>query len=221
MEREDGAARRGIKEPVDFRISLVALLGAAAGMVILTVRFHAEPALLPAMLVYGASLVVLFGASSAYHGLRAGPRATSVLRTLDHASIYAMIAGTYTPLLFIGLGGAWRTATLAAVWFVAAAGIALTVWFVRAPRWLSAATYAAMGWLALVPAVQLVHTLPEATTILIGVGGLLYTIGAVVYATKALNFVPGRFGFHEVFHLFVVAGATTHFVGIAFFVSPQ
>ena len=167
------------------------------------------------MLVYAASLCVLFGASSVYHGFPGSAARTSVLRKIDHAAIYVLIAGTYTPVLFVGLSGAWRIATLASIWGVAVAGVMLTMWFVHAPRWLSAAVYIAMGWFAVVPAFKLVPALPLVVTLLIALGGLLYTLGAAVYATRKLDMLPRRFGFHEIFHLFVLAGAATQFVAIA------
>jgi hemolysin III len=210
-----------VKEPVDARISFAGLLAAVAGVVYILVRFHGDLPVLAAMLVYGASLCVLFGASSLYHGIPANAARTSVLRKIDHAAIYVLIAGSYTPVLFVGLDGAWRIATLAAIWGVAIAGIVLTMWFVHAPRWLSAAVYIAMGWFAIVPAFKLVPALPHIVTLLIALGGLLYTLGALVYATRKLDLLPRRFGFHEIFHLFVLAGAATQFVGIAGFLVPS
>jgi hemolysin III len=204
-----------MKEPVDARISLVGFVAAAGGVAYIATRFHRDPPLLAAMLVYGLSLCALFGVSSAYHGIRMSAAATAVLRRIDHAAIYVLIAGSYTPLLFDALDGAWRVATLVSIWAIAAAGIVMTVWFVDAPRWLSAAVYVAMGWFAIVPAVKLVPTIPPGVTILIALGGLFYTLGAVVYATRQLDLLPRRFGFHEVFHLFVLAGAATQFVAIA------
>ena len=206
-----------MKEPVDARISFAGLLAAFAGIIYLAIRFHRDLPLLGTMVVYGASLCVLFGASSLYHGIPASAAGTAVLRKIDHAAIYVLIAGTYTPVLFVGLDGAWRIATLAAIWVVAIAGVMLTMWFVHAPRWLSVAVYIAMGWFAIVPAFKLVPTLPHVVTLLIALGGLLYTLGAVVYATRKMDLLPRRFGFHEVFHLFVLAGAATQFVAIAVF----
>jgi hemolysin III len=210
-----------VKEPVDARISFAGLLAAVAGVVYLAIRFHGDLPVLAAMLAYGASLCVLFGASSLYHGVRTSAATTAVLRKIDHAAIYVLIAGSYTPVLFVGLYGAWRIATLAAIWAVAIAGVMLTVWFVHAPRWLSTVVYIAMGWFAIVPAFKLVPSLPPVVTLLIALGGVLYTLGAVVYATRKLDLLPRRFGFHEIFHLFVLAGAATHFVAIAIFLVPS
>jgi hemolysin III len=216
VEREHQTAV--VKERVDARISFAGFLAAVAGLVYLAIRFRGEPAL-AAMLVYGTSMCALFGTSFLYHGVAFGAGATAVLRRIDHAAIYVLIAGSYTPVLFVGLDGVWRIATIAAIWSAAVAGIVLTVWFVNAPRWLSAAVYVAMGWFAVVPALKLVPVLPRAATLLIGVGGLFYTLGAVVYATKRIRFDPLRLGFHEIFHLFVLAGATIQFVAIAHFLT--
>ena len=210
-----------MKEPVDARISFTGFLAALAGLVYLTVRWHADPPLLAAMSVYGLSLVVLFGASSLYHGIRTDARATEILRKVDHASIYVMIAGSYTPVLVVGLTGAWRIATLASIWGLALIGVVLTVWFVNAPRWLSTALYVALGWFAVVPAYKLIIALPVAVTATIALGGVLYTTGALIYATKHLDFMPRRFGFHEVFHLFVLAGAATQFIAIGILLVPR
>jgi hemolysin III len=210
-----------MKEPVDARISFAGLLAAVAGVVYLAIRFHGDLPVLAAMLAYGTSLCVLFGASSLYHGVRASAATTTVLRKIDHAAIYVLIAGSYTPVLFVGLDGAWRIATVAAIWAVAVAGVMLTVWFVHAPRWLATVVYIAMGWFAIVPAFKLVPALPHVVTLLIALGGVLYTVGAAVYATRKLDLLPRRFGFHEVFHLFVLAGAVTHFVAIAVFLVPS
>ena len=207
----------GTKEPVDARISFAGLLAALAGLVYLAIRFHGEPALW-AMVVYGTSMCALFAASSLYHGGVFGAGASAVLRRIDHAAIYVLIAGSYTPVLFVGLDGAWRIATIAAIWTAAVAGVVLTVWFVNAPRWLSATVYIAMGWFAIVPAAKLVAVLPRTATLLIALGGVFYTLGAVVYATKRVRFGP-RLGFHEVFHLLVLAGAATQYAAIAHFIS--
>ena len=209
------------KLPVNPWPHAVAFVFAAIGLVYLIVRFRLSASTVAVMCVYGSGLLVLFGASSVYHALASRrPAFTPVLRRIDHASIYVMMAGSYTPVLYFGLDGIWRTATIAAVWTVSAAGVIVSIWLLHAPRALSTALYAAFGWAAVIPAVKLVERLPLPATVLIAAGGVLYTIGAVVYATKALNFWPGRFGFHEVFHCFVLAAAAVHFVAIAFFIAP-
>jgi hemolysin III len=216
MGREPAA-----KLPVSPWPHAVACVLAAIGLVYLVVRFRLDAPTVAVMSVYGCGLVILFGASSIYHALGGRrPAVLPVLRRIDHASIYVMIAGSYTPVLFFGLDGVWRTATIAAVWLVSAAGVIISIWLLHAPRIVSTALYAAFGWAAVIPMVQLIERLSPPATALIAAGGILYTLGAIVYVTKSFNFWPGRFGFHEVFHCFVVAGAAVQFVAIAFFIAP-
>jgi hemolysin III len=199
----------------------IAFVLAAGGLIYFIVRFHADAAALSVMCVYGCGMLALFGTSALYHALGGRrPVLTPVLKRIDHASIYVMMAASYTPVLFFGLAGRWRSVTIAVVWIAAAAGAVVSIGFPYAPRAVSTALYAAFGWAALIPALELAQHLPRTATILIAVGGVLYTLGALVYATKTLNFAPGRFGFHEVFHCLVVAGAAVQFVAIAFFIAP-
>ncbi len=190
---------------------------ALCGCVLLVIRFRGSGAHLAVMLVYGASLVVMFGASALYHGLgEGGPLRAAVFRRIDHAGIFVLIAGTYTPVLFFGLEGTWRVASLAAVWAVALAGIVETIWLVGLPRIVNTALYAAFGWGALIPGPRLIAALPREAIVLIVVGGFVYSVGASIYATRWFDVAPRSFGFHGVFHVFVLAGAIVHFVAIAF-----
>ena len=211
----------GKKLPVNPWPHAIAFVLAAIGLAYLVARFRVSGSELAVMGIYGCGLVVLFGASASYHALaERRPAFYPALRRIDHASIYVMIAASYTPVAFFGLDGAWRTATLAAVWILSAAGVIVSLRLSNAPRALSTGLYAAYGWAALIPAARLVDRLPHPATALIAAGGALYTLGAVVYATKSLNFWPGRFGFHEVFHCLVVAGAAVQFIAIAFYIAP-
>jgi hemolysin III len=199
----------------------IGFLLALLGLGYLVAHFHGDAASLAAMTIYGCGLVVSFGASALYHWLGGeGPRRNAVLRRVDHASIYVLIACSYTPVLYFGLAGAWRSATIASVWLLTAVGVASTIWFVGAPRALSTTFYVALGWVAIVPAAKLAATLSHEAIALIVSGGILYSIGGIIYATRSFDLLPGRFGFHEVFHVFVVAGAAVHFVAIAFHLAP-
>lgn len=210
-----------LKEPVSPWPHSIGFGLALAGLTYLAVRFHADAATLAVMSVYGGGLAAAFGASALYHWLGgAGPRRNAVFRRIDHAAIYLLIASTYTPVLYFGLDGAWRIATLAVVWSLALLGMTSTVWFVGAPRALSTALYVGLGCFAAVPAAKLAATLSHTAIVLIAIGGVLYVLGGVVYATRWLDFVPRRFGFHEVFHLTVIAAAAVHFAAIAFMLTP-
>lgn len=161
--------------------------------------------------VFGVSFGLLYLASASYHSFRVSDRALRWLRKLDHSAIFLLIAGSYTPIAYFGLSGDTSRIVLAVVWGIALAGITLKLVTMRLPRWVSTALYLGMGWIAVAFVPQLAQNLPASALVWLGVGGLLYTLGAVVYATKKFDFRPGVFGFHEVWHLFVLGGSTAHF----------
>ena len=210
----------GMKEPVNALTHFIAFLTACAGLVYLIVAARDEPAKLTVMTIYGTSLVLLYGASSLYHWLKTSPRREMCLRKIDHIAIYILIAGSYTPVFYYGLGGAWRWTMLTAVWSLAAIGVVLKIFFVNAPRAVSTAFYISLGWIALVPFAMLVKTIPLGGIIMMVAGGVVYTAGALIYATKCFNFFPNRFGFHEIFLLFIVAGSATHYMMIVLYIMP-
>ena len=160
--------------------------------------------------VFGVSMALLYAASASYHSFRVGERGLLWLRKLDHAGIFLLIAGTYTPVVYFGLHGAWQGAVLYLVWGIALAGVVLKLLTMNLPRWVSTGLYLGMGWLALGFLPQLAQNLPRAALVWLAVGGLLYTAGAIVYATKRWNPRPGVFGFHEIWHLFVLGGTGAH-----------
>ena len=164
--------------------------------------------------VFGASLTWLYSASSAYHLLRVSDGATLWLRRLDHTMIYFLIAGTYTPVCLIALSGAWGWTLFGVIWALALIGASLTLFYLNKPRWLTAAIYILMGWLVVVALAPLLQRMPPAGLFWAVLGGLFYTGGAVIYSLKRPNWVPGIFGFHELWHLFVLAGSAAHFIMI-------
>jgi len=206
---------RKIKDPVS---ALTHYAGAAAALPGVVVLLGLSPGMAPAgkaaLLVYGASLFLLFFSSGLYHTLGQPPRAAQLLRKLDHACIYILIAGSYTPFCVIAFEGPWRWPFLAVIWSLAAAGVVAKLFYINAPRWITAGAYVLMGWLSVLAVREILTSLPPASVAWLVTGGLAYTVGAVVYVTKRLDFLPGRFGFHEVWHLFVLAGAAAHFVSI-------
>jgi len=210
----------GMKEPVNTLTHFIAFITAIAGLVFLIIVTRDEPAKLLVMTVYGTSLVLLYGASSLYHWIKTSPGKELCLRKIDHIAIYILIAGSYTPVFYYGLSGAWRWTMLIAIWTLAAIGTILKMFFLHAPRAVSTAFYLSMGWIALVPFAMLVKTIPLGGIIMMVAGGVVYTAGALIYATKWLNFFPNRFGFHEIFHLFIVAGSVTHYLMIVFYIVP-
>jgi hemolysin III len=166
------------------------------------------------VLVYGVGLISMFSASAAYHMAKVKPAVLQTLRKLDHSAIFLLIAGTYTPFCLIAFTGFWRWGLLAIIWAIAIIGIVVKIFYVRAPRGLNAVIYVIMGWLCVLAAPQMASLRPVSAMIWLIVGGVVYTLGAVVYATKIFNFVPGKFGFHEVWHIFVLLGALTHFISV-------
>lgn len=209
-----------MKEPANALTHFVPFVAAIVGLVFVIIKAAGDGAKLVTFTVYASSVILLFGASSLYHWLRVSPRTELLLRKLDHMAIYLLIAGSYTPILYYGLSGAWRVVMLTVIWVLSLSGIVLKIWFVNAPRKLSAALYVILGWMAVIPFFQLIHSLPLAAILLMILGGVSYTVGAVIYGVKWLNFLPGRFGFHEVFHLFVALGSLLHFIMMVAYILP-
>jgi hemolysin III len=166
------------------------------------------------LLVYSASLFLMFLASSLFHLVRSNPRVNRMLRNLDHAAIYLLIAGTYTPFCMLAFDGFLRWGVLAIVWSLALAGICVKIFVTRAPRWVIAGDYLIMGWLCVFAIRQMMHNLSPETLAWLFAGGLAYTVGAVVYITRRMDFYPDVFGFHEVWHIFVMLGAGAHFIAV-------
>ena len=162
----------------------------------------------------------MFTASAVYHLVRAGPRIMLFLRKLDHSSIYLLIAGTYTPICLHYFTGMWRWAPLVIIWSLAIIGIAIKLFIIRAPRWVTAGVYLVMGWLAVVAARQVLASIPTSVLAWLLLGGLFFTGGAVIYILKKPDPLPGVFGFHEIWHIFVILGAFSHFIIMAAFVAP-
>ena len=165
--------------------------------------------------LYALSLTVAFGSSAAYHRVGWSPGALRRMKRLDHSMIFVLIAGSYTPLSVLVLDGAWSIVMLSVVWAGAAAGIALKLTRIDGLHVTTGILYMGLGWLALVALPQLVRgmTLPQIALMVLG--GALYTAGAIVFATKRPDPRPATFGFHEVWHAFMVAAAACHFAMIA------
>jgi hemolysin III len=170
--------------------------------------------------IYAASVSALFGVSALYHRVTWNGPARRRLRRLDHAMIFLLIAGTYTPVGLLVLHGTLGAVVLAVVWGGALVGIVLQLAWTTAPRWLGGTVYLALGWVAVVAMPQLFARLGMAGGLLIVAGGLVYSAGAAVYALRRPDPVPAVFGYHEVFHLLVIAGVAAHFLAISLFALP-
>ncbi|UED88474.1 hemolysin III family protein [Streptomyces profundus] len=164
--------------------------------------------------LYALSACLLFGTSALYHRGTWGPRGEAVLRRLDHANIFLIIAGTYTPLTVSLLPTGQQQVLLSLVWGGAVAGIAFRVWWISAPRWLYTLSYIALGWAAIFYLPDFARAGGATVVVLMIAGGLFYTAGAVVYGLKRPDPSPSWFGFHEVFHALTIAASTSHYAAI-------
>lgn len=208
------------REPVNGLTHLIAAGAALVGLIILLIIGWGDPGKVISLVIYGISLTLLFLASGIYHSVKTNPDALLKLRKFDHSAIYLLIAGTYTPICFNMLEGFWKWGMLGIVWGLALVGIGVKVFFIHAPRWVTAGVYMIMGWLCIIGVQELLVALPVGALIWMAIGGVIFTLGAVVYITKTMDFVPGVFGFHEVWHIFVILGALAHFIAIAVYVAP-
>jgi hemolysin III len=203
---------RGVFHQYAFFVSL--------GSGTLLVLLAATPRASVAAAIYAASVSALFGVSALYHRVTWTTPARRRMRRLDHSMIFLLIAGTYTPVGLLVLQGTLATVVLAVVWGGALAGIALELAWTTAPRWLGGTVYLALGWVAVVATPQLFAQLGLTAVLLIVAGGLAYSVGAAVYALRRPDPVPAVFGYHEVFHLLVIAGVAAHFLAISLFALP-
>ncbi len=185
----------------------VAAIGAVAVTAGLLVNTAHDLPRFFSVLVFGLSMILLYAVSSIYHIGSWTGRRFRVLRALDHANIFVLIAGTYTPICVNILPRGLGMTVLVVIWSLAAVGVGGSVLTLHLPRWIIAALYIGMGWVGLVVMPSLLHSLPAPATLLLLAGGILYTIGAVIYALQRPNPLPRVFGYHEMFHLFVVAGS--------------
>lgn len=208
--------KRYFREPVSSITHGLGALAAVVGLIFMIIKAVNSGSISQsiAFSIFGLSMVLLYTASSLYHGLFAGQKILDLFQKIDHAMIYVLIAGTYTPICLLVLEGSWRWGLFITVWSIAFVGIVKKFLWMGAPRWLSTLFYLGMGWLAVLIFPTLYQKLPLAFLVWIAVGGLAYTLGAVIYGIKKPNLIPEWLGFHEIWHLFVMAGTFSHFWAI-------
>ena len=211
---------RNLRQPVSGLMHFFAAVLAVGGWIALLVIGGGPLGKTVALSIYGLSLVLMFGSSAAYHLVNASARRVALLRKLDHSAIYLLIAGTYTPICYIRVAGFWKWGRLILIWSLAFIGIGVKIFVIKAPRWITAGVYIVMGWLSLISVRQITAALPPGALIGLAAGGITYTLGAVVYILKKPDFIPGVFGFHELWHLLVILAALAHFISIAGHVAP-
>lgn len=197
-----------------------AAVGALVVTIVLLVQTYDRWPLFGSLLIFGLSMIVLYGVSAVYHIGSWQGRRRAVLRAFDHANIFVLIAGTYTPFCVNVLNGWLRPTVLAIIWLLALAGVLSTVLTLRLPRWIPVSLYLGMGWVSLIMLPALLQLLPVQAVLMLVAGGVLYSIGAVMYALKRPNPLPRVFGFHEMFHLFTIAGGGAFLIAIWRWVVP-
>lgn len=210
--REPGSA---ITHYIGMLLSLI-----AAAPLLIKAEISQIPFAISAMGVFILTMILLYAASTIYHSLNVKESILNFFRKLDHMMIFILIAGTYTPVCILALGGNTGMVLLAAVWGIAVAGIFLKLFWINCPKWFSSIIYIAMGWVCVFVLPLLVTKLSAAAFGWLLAGGILYTAGGVIYALKLKGFnqMHKYFGSHEIFHLFVMGGSFCHFVVMYFFI---
>lgn len=209
-----------MQNPVRGFVHGAAAIAAAAGLVALLAVNPGGFGLTLSLAVYAGSLVALFTISSLYHSIPWSETWKRRMRRLDHSAIFLVVAGTFTPFAAVALEGAWRTASLTAVWAAGIVGIVIKLVEKRIRLSISVTIQSVMGWAAVIPMWQIGRKLGIDTVVLIGVGGLLYTVGMVMFLVKRPRLAPRIFSAHELFHVMVVAASSVHFYAIATRVLP-
>jgi hemolysin III len=214
--------KKRLREPVNGLTHLVGALLAFTGLIVLlaTATNMGRVDQFVAFGIFGSSLVALYTASALYHLLPLSPPGIARLRRVDHMMIFVLIAGCYTPVCLLVLEGAWRWELLGLVWGLAMCGVLLKLLWMGGPRWLSVVLYMGMGWLIVVTIPALSRAVGLEGIAWSVAGGLIYSVGALIYVLKRPNPIPRVFGFHELWHLFVIAGSACHFWVMLRYIAP-
>jgi hemolysin III len=209
-----------LREPVNGLTHFFAALAAVVGLIAMLIMARADLAKQISLGIYGVTIILLFSASATYHMVKANPRVLEILRKFDHSAIYLLIAGSYTPVCFNMFTGFWKWGMLIIIWSFALIGVIIKIFVIKAPRWTTAGVYLVMGWMVVFAINEMLTRLPVGALIWLAIGGIIYTLGALIYITRIFDFVPGKFGFHEVWHIFVILGALAHFIAIFAYIAP-
>lgn len=205
-----------IKDPGSAITHFIGMLMAVFAAVPLLIKAGNQPdrVHLVSLAIFIVSMILLYAASTIYHTFDVSDRGNKILRKLDHSMISVMIAGSYTPVCLIVLGGKLGIAMLCIVWGIAILGIFIKLFWITCPKWFSSVLYIAMGWTCVLGFTQIINALPTAAFAWLLAGGIIYTVGGVIYALKLpiFNAKHKNFGSHEIFHLFVMGGSVCHFI---------
>lgn len=210
-----------IKDPGSAITHFIAMILAIAAMVPLLLKASQAQGHFLYLLIFILSMIGLYAASTIYHTLDISPKINQMLRKLDHMMIFILIAGTYTPVCMIVLGDRTGWLLLAGVWAIAIVGIVINACWITCPKWFSSLIYIAMGWVCILAITKIIQALPKAGFMWLLTGGVIYTLGGVIYALKLpiFNSKHKNFGSHEIFHLFVMGGSLCHYVVMYAFVA--
>jgi hemolysin III len=210
---------RYIKEPFCGLSHAVGIILSVVALIVLLVEARGRPWHTASFAIYGVTLIVLYTASTLYHSLSVDPRGYKKLQRFDHIAIFLLIAGTYTPVCMVTLRGPWGWSLLGAVWSMALFGIGSSLFWKNTPEWLRVTLCVIMGWLAMVAYGPLKAALtPAGFAWLVG-GGIVYSIGTVIFATDWPHLWPGKFSAHDLWHIFVLGGSMCHFIMMLRFVA--
>lgn len=197
------------------------LLAIIAASPLIVKAWNTSPLTAMAMVIFSVSMILLYGASATYHSVTVSDKVLKIFRKIDHMMIFVLIAGSYTPVCLIVLGGKMGYTLLALVWGIAIVGMIIKAFWITCPKWFSSVIYISMGWTCVLVFGTLWDTLPHAAFAWLLAGGIIYTIGGVIYALKLpiFNSIHKNFGSHEIFHLFVMGGSICHFIFMYFYVA--
>lgn len=203
------------KEPFNTYSHLLGVALAVPGLLALIFKAQGDSFKLTVLTIYGGSLILLYMASSMFHGLDISETWNDRLRRFDHMAIFVLIAGSYTPICLIKMNDTWGWSIFWIVWTIAAIGIAMKVFLPHLPAWATSLVYLGMGWFGAVAFAPLFNAVPLDGMMWLIAGGLIYTAGAIIYALERPDPYPEVFGHHEIFHIFVLGGSVAHFVFMA------
>jgi hemolysin III len=223
MNTTPSSLSRFLREPFNSISHFVGILLSIVALILLLVWSNGEPYRTASFAIYGSSLIILYTASTLLHSLKASAATERKLRIFDHAAIFILIAGSYTPIALVTLQKshpAWGWSLLSVAWGIALLGVLFKVFWIDAPRWLSTALYLGMGWMSLIVITPIAQAFSVGGLVWLAVGGAFYSIGAVIYALKKPDFFPKVFGYHELWHVFVLAGSFCHFMMMLRYVLP-
>lgn len=214
--------KKHVKDPGSAITHFIGMLMAVFAAVPLIIKATHEPSpiYVVSIVIYAASLILLYAASTTYHTFDRSEKVNTILKKIDHMMISVLIAGSYTPICLLVLGGRLGIILLAIVWSIAIAGILIKAFWIYCPKWVSSVLYIGMGWTCVLAFTQLLNSMSPAAFGWLLAGGLIYTAGGIIYALKLpiFNMKHKDFGSHEIFHLFVMGGSICHFVVMYAFV---